>query len=155
MPRGPKTAPGRGRTLFVRPPSGPPPGEGVRTNFRDLDPVWERERERVNRDALTRLKTPEGSADLQWYQDCHGSVRFGFGSVGSGSVRFRFVPVPVQFRFRFAFLIEKSILGSKKNSFVHKISILRYRKIDFGWLKPPRMIPRTKSNFDVFFPMFR
>ena len=31
--------------------------------FPDLDPVWERERERVNRDALTRLKTPEGSAD--------------------------------------------------------------------------------------------
>ena len=40
-------------------------GKGVRTNFRDLDPVWERERERVNRDALTRLKTPEGSADSQ------------------------------------------------------------------------------------------
>ena len=31
---------------------------GGRTNFRDLDPVWGRERERVNRDALTRLKTP-------------------------------------------------------------------------------------------------
>ena len=30
-----------------------PQGEGVRTNFWDLDPVWERERERVNRDALT------------------------------------------------------------------------------------------------------
>ena len=37
------------------PPS--PSPRGVRTNFRDLDPVWERERERVNRDALTRLKT--------------------------------------------------------------------------------------------------
>ena len=32
----------------------------VRTNFWNLDPVWERERERVNRDALTRLKTPRG-----------------------------------------------------------------------------------------------
>ena len=66
MPGGPKTAPGRGRTLSVPTPGhppGPPPGGGVRTNFRDLDPVWERERERVNRDALTRLKTPEGSAD--------------------------------------------------------------------------------------------
>ena len=30
------------------------------TNFRDLDPVWERERERVNRAALTRRKTPGG-----------------------------------------------------------------------------------------------
>ena len=40
-------------------------------------------------------------------QDCHGSVRFGFGSVGSSSVRFRFVPVPVQFRFRFAFFPSK------------------------------------------------
>ena len=38
----------------------PPLVEGVRTNFWDLDPVWERERERVNRDVLTRLKTPEG-----------------------------------------------------------------------------------------------
>ena len=39
---------------------------GVRTNFRDLDPVWERERERVNRDALTRLKTPGGvGGDLE------------------------------------------------------------------------------------------
>ena len=46
------------------PPSPPSQGGGVRTNFRDLDPVWERERERVNRDALTRLKTPEGSADF-------------------------------------------------------------------------------------------
>ena len=67
MPRGPKTAPGRGRTLSPPPPGsppGPPPGGGVHTNFRDLDPVWERERERVNRDALTRLKTPEGSADF-------------------------------------------------------------------------------------------
>ena len=27
------------------PPPGPPKGEGVRTNFRDLDPVWERERD--------------------------------------------------------------------------------------------------------------
>ena len=34
---------------------------------RDLDPVWERERERVNRDALTRLKTLEGSADSTDY----------------------------------------------------------------------------------------
>ena len=42
------------------PPPGPAPGRGVRTHFRDLDPVWERERERVNRDALTRLKTPGG-----------------------------------------------------------------------------------------------
>ena len=41
-------------------------------------------------------------------QDCHGSVRFGFDSVGSGSVRFRFVPVPIRF-----FLIEKLISGSK------------------------------------------
>ena len=41
------------------PPPVPPRGGG-RTNFRDLDPVWERERERVNRDALTRLKTPGG-----------------------------------------------------------------------------------------------
>ena len=52
---------------YTFPPPGPPqsPSRGgwVRTNFRDLDPVWERERERVNRDALTRLKTPEGSAD--------------------------------------------------------------------------------------------
>ena len=39
----------------------PSPGwRGGRTNFWDLDPVWERERERVNRDALTRLKTPRG-----------------------------------------------------------------------------------------------
>ena len=53
---------------YTFPPPGPPapppgplhPGEGVRTHFRDLDPVWERERERVNRDALTRLKTPGG-----------------------------------------------------------------------------------------------
>ena len=65
MPRGPKTAPRRGRTLSVPPPvPGPPSLGGVRTNFQDLDPVWERERERVNRDALTRLKTPEGSADI-------------------------------------------------------------------------------------------
>ena len=49
--------------LFLAPPPSPP-RVGVRTNFRDLDPVWERERERVNRDALTRLKTPEGSADF-------------------------------------------------------------------------------------------
>ena len=52
-----------GAVHFSSPPSGPPACGGVRTNFRDLDPVWERERERVNRDALTRLKTPEGSAD--------------------------------------------------------------------------------------------
>ena len=38
-----------------------PSGRGGRTNFRDVNPVWERERERVNRDALTRLKTPVGS----------------------------------------------------------------------------------------------
>ena len=63
MPRGPKTAPRRGRTLSPPPPGPPSRGRGVRRNFRDLDPVWERERERVNRDALTRLKTPEGSAD--------------------------------------------------------------------------------------------
>ena len=56
--------PGRGRTLSVPPPQSPPPGGRVRTNFRDLDPVWERERERVKRDALTRLKTLEGSADF-------------------------------------------------------------------------------------------
>ena len=42
----------------------PPLGEGVRTNFRDLDPVWERERERLNRDALKRLKTPGGVGGL-------------------------------------------------------------------------------------------
>ena len=65
MPRGPKTAPGRGRTLSPTPPPSPPPlvpppWGGGRTNFLDLDPVWERERERVNRDALTRLKTPGG-----------------------------------------------------------------------------------------------
>ena len=40
------------------------PGEGVHTHFWDLDPVWERERERVNRDALTRLKTPGGAGGL-------------------------------------------------------------------------------------------
>ena len=45
---------------FPPPPRSPPRGGGVRTNFRDLDPVWERERERVNRDALTRLRTPRG-----------------------------------------------------------------------------------------------
>ena len=47
-----------GAVHFLSPPPGPPPwpvGGGVRTNFRDLDPVWERERERVNRDALTRV----------------------------------------------------------------------------------------------------
>ena len=33
-------------------------GGAGRTNFRDLDPVWEREREMVNRHAFTRLKTP-------------------------------------------------------------------------------------------------
>ena len=54
-----------GGAVHLPPPAGPLlPGEGVRTNFQDLDPVWERERERVNRDALTRLKTPEGSADM-------------------------------------------------------------------------------------------
>ena len=40
-----------------------PPGGG-RTNSWDLDPVWERERERVNRDALTRLKPPKGVGGL-------------------------------------------------------------------------------------------
>ena len=61
------------------PPPGPPPRGGGRTNFRDLDPVWERERERVNRDALTRLKTPEGSADFKVFG------RFsGFGLVFRG-----------------------------------------------------------------------
>ena len=58
-----------GAVHFLSPPSPgpppvPPPRGGVRTNFRDLNPVWERERERVNRDALTLLKTPEGSADI-------------------------------------------------------------------------------------------
>ena len=68
MPRGPKTAPRRGRTLSPAPLVLPPQGGGGRINFRDLDPVWERERERVNRDALTRLKTLEGSADI--YKAC-------------------------------------------------------------------------------------
>ena len=44
-------------------PQGTPLG-GVRTNFRDLDLVWERERERVNRDALIRPKTPGGVGGL-------------------------------------------------------------------------------------------
>ena len=47
----------------------PAPG-GVRTTLWDLDPVWERERERVNRDALTRLKTPGGVGEL-----CGGQIR--------------------------------------------------------------------------------
>ena len=39
---------------------------GGRTNFQDLNLVWERERERVNRDALTRLKTPGGVGGYVW-----------------------------------------------------------------------------------------
>ena len=39
-------------------PGPPPGGGGGRTKFWDLDPVWERER--ANRDALTRLRTPGG-----------------------------------------------------------------------------------------------
>ena len=37
---------------------------GPKNDFWDLDPAWERERERVNRDALTRLKTPRGVGGL-------------------------------------------------------------------------------------------
>ena len=65
----------QGRYTFSSPP-GPPSREGERTHFWDLDPVWERERERVNRDALTRLKTPQGSADSlekQWKESADPS----------------------------------------------------------------------------------
>merc|ERR1712110_659857 len=65
-----------GAVHFLSPPPGPPsPGGGGRTNFRDLNPVWERERGRVNRDALTRLKTPEGSADLRRPESSPGNSR--------------------------------------------------------------------------------
>ena len=45
---------------------------GKKNNSRDLDPVWERERERVNRDALTRLKTPGGVGGYQFKQEANG-----------------------------------------------------------------------------------
>ena len=61
-------------------------------------------------------------------QDCHGSVRFGFDSVGSGSVRFRFVPVPVQFRFRFAFFNRKIDFGLKKINFFIKFRFFDIEK---------------------------
>ena len=63
---------------FSPPPSLPPPGEGVRTNFRDLDPVWGRERERVNRDALTRLKPPRGVGGLVFQSFWFSGVGFIF-----------------------------------------------------------------------------
>ena len=42
---------------FSSPPRVPLVQEGVRTNSQDLDPVWERERERVSSNTL---KTPRG-----------------------------------------------------------------------------------------------
>ena len=73
------------------------------------------------------------------------------GSVRSGSVRFRFGPVPVQFGSSSLFLIEKIDFGvKKKNSFFHKISMFRYRKIDFGCLKWSRVIPGTKIDVFIF-----
>ena len=49
------------RPLHPGPPPVPPsaPQGGVQIS-KILDPVWEREKERVNRDALTRLKTSGG-----------------------------------------------------------------------------------------------
>ena len=47
----PRPPPG-GAVHFPSPPGPPSLGEGMRTNFWDLDPVWARERKRVNSSPL-------------------------------------------------------------------------------------------------------
>ena len=55
-----------GAVHFLSPLSPPLAGWGrERPNFRDLAPVWERKGQGVNRDALTRLKTPRGVGGFQ------------------------------------------------------------------------------------------